>query len=302
MIWTWEQIKKASLQKMFSADGDTIPNDDSIKDYIASMPQACNEVLSILSRVGRYIYKSIKISHFPIPNMINSIDRQLLTAAYGTTVEGAKSYFFEYSGTGTLQIFYDEIEAEPILLDSESYAEVRGFIPAGVSKARFLFTPTYPLTISNLAFYAVGFKTVDDIPAYQDVTKYDLSKLANDYHELDSIYLNGFNLKYSEATVYSMEGDSVLVLRHDRPGNYLVYYKSFPQMVTSDTLDSYEFELPDDMMLLIPTYIASELYMEDDLAIATSYRNKFEVEIARLSDEAKQAPPTEKFESESGWI
>ena len=73
-------------------------------------------------------------------------------------------------------------------------------------------------------------------------------------------------------------------------------------MITSETLDSYEFDLPDDMMLLIPLYIASELYKEDDLAISTSYRNEFEVELSRLSDEANKAPSSEKFTSESGWI
>ena len=75
----------------------------------------------------------------------------------------------------------------------------------------------------------------------------------------------------------------------------------FPPMVTSSTVDSYEFNLPDDLMLLVPTYIASELYKEDDLAIATSYRNEFEVELSRLPEDTSNAPSDKSFTSESGW-
>jgi len=302
MVWTWKDVKLAALQKMFAAEGNTIPNDESVNDYIASMPQACNEALSILSRVGRYVFKTIKIAHNPIPNMINSMDQQLLTEDYTVEVDNAKSYFFEYSGTGTLHIINDELEIDTIDLDSDSYTEIRGFVPEGVDKIKFVFTPIYPLTISNLAFYAVLFKTVDDIPAYQDVEKYNLYDYASDFHGIEDVYLDGINLRYSQTSVYSIEGDHTLVLKHNKPGNYLVYYQSFPQMITEDTLDDYEFDLPDDMMLLIPMYIASELYKEDDLAISTSYRNEFEVELSRLSDEANKAPSAEKFTSESGWI
>lgn len=303
MKWTWEQVKVAALQKMFAAEGNVIPNDDSVKDYVASMPQACNEALSIISRVGRYIYKTVGISHNPIPNLITgSRDKQLLTYEYSEEIDDAKSYYFQYSGTGTLEIYEDGTLVETLALDSENFKEARGFISDGVKRTKFVFTPTYPLTITNLAFYPVSFASEDKIPAYMDCVKYDLSALVPDFHTLENVYYDGMNAKYMQTSIYNLEGDHTLVLRADKPGNYTVYYRSFPNMVTNQTLDTYEFDLPDDFMLLIPMYIASELYKEDDLAIATSYRNQFEVEIKRLSDEAAQAPSSEKFESKGGWI
>lgn len=301
MIWTWKDIKLASLQKMFAAEGTTIPNDESVTDYIASMPQACNEALSILSRVGKYVIKSVKISHYPIPNMItNPQDIQLLTEPYEVEMENAKSYFFEYSGTGTLKIYDGELLLDTVDLSSEDYTEYRDFVPTGVDKIKFVFTPTYPLNISNLAFYPVTFAEASKIPAYMDCTKYNLLELAPDFHTMTDVYMDGVNTKYMQTSLYHFEGEHTLVLRTDKPGNYLIYYRSFPQMITTTTLDTYEFDLPSDMMLLIPVYIASELYKEDDLAIATSYRNEFEVELSRLSEEANQAPSGEKFESR--WV
>ena len=50
---TWGQIKLTALQKMFSADGTTIDeNDDSIKEYLYSMPAAANEAIRMLVTAG----------------------------------------------------------------------------------------------------------------------------------------------------------------------------------------------------------------------------------------------------------
>ena len=46
---TWFDIKLATLQKMFAADGSTIIKDESTKDYIAGMPYVANEGLQLLS-------------------------------------------------------------------------------------------------------------------------------------------------------------------------------------------------------------------------------------------------------------
>ena len=38
MSMTWKDVKLATLQKMFAADGSTIPTDESTTDYLAGMP------------------------------------------------------------------------------------------------------------------------------------------------------------------------------------------------------------------------------------------------------------------------
>lgn len=301
MIWTWKDIKLASLQKMFAAEGSVIPNDESVIDYIASMPQACNEALSIISRVGKYVIKQISIAHNPIPNMLaENICEMLLTKPYSVDIQNAKTFTFEYTGTGTLDIYDGNMLTQTIDLDSKPYTVVKGFLTS--QNTTFVFTPKYPLTITNLAFYEVDFATEDDIPAYMPSTKYDLTKYAPDFYRIDSIYYNGLQPRYIQTNEYNVEGDKILALKDDMLGNYIVYYRVFPDMVTTTTSDEYIFELPDDIMLLIPIYIASELYKEDDLAIATSYRNEFEVELSRLMDETSQSPTAEYFTSESGWI
>jgi hypothetical protein len=79
-----------------------------------------------------------------------------------------------------------------------------------------------------------------------------------------------------------------------------VYYKAYPAPITDETADNYELPLQPEVVVLIPLYMASQLYKEDDNSIATSYRNEFEVGFERLNKLIGDS--TKEFVSESGWI
>lgn len=60
------------------------------------------------------------------------------------------------------------------------------------------------------------------------------------------------------------------------------YEKTTIEHITDKTKDTYEIQLPPDACVLIPLYIASQLYKDDDIAQATAYRNEFEVGLQDL--------------------
>lgn len=60
------------------------------------------------------------------------------------------------------------------------------------------------------------------------------------------------------------------------------YKKTKIDYIDKETADSYEFEIPEDACVLIPLYIASQLYKDDDISQATAYRNEFEVGLQDL--------------------
>jgi hypothetical protein len=298
---TWKDIKLATLQKMFAAEGNTIPNDESTTDYLAGMPQVCNEALTILSRVGKFIIKHVDIAHNPIPSMFKVKDSKLLlTEPYEVSATDAKAYYFEYSGTGTFDMYVDgELVVTEQLNSEGSYAIRKGLLNG--KEIRFVFTPLYPLQIRNISFYACAFANDESVPEYKSKVRYELPVLAEDFYRIDSIYYEGENPRYIQSNEYFFEGNRHLVLDRDMPGNYTVYYKAYPPEITIDTLDDYVFPVDKEVAVLIPIYMASELYKDDDAGIATGYRNEFEIELERLSDTSQQAPTAEEFESESGW-
>lgn len=81
---------------------------------------------------------------------------------------------------------------------------------------------------------------------------------------------------YDEAEDWSLEGDNVLVIPGNVAGIYTIWYAAYPQKIKSDTPDSEKIDLPEEAAALIPLYIAGELYKEDELAMATMFRNEFE--------------------------
>lgn len=60
------------------------------------------------------------------------------------------------------------------------------------------------------------------------------------------------------------------------------YDKISIEHVTYETEPETVIDLPEDACVLIPLYIASQLYKDDDIAQATAYRNEFEVGLQDL--------------------
>lgn len=308
MATTWQDIKLRTMQKMFAAKGNEIPNDTSSVDYLAAMPGACNEALQTLATAGKYIIKSIQIAHNPIRNLLT--DGKRIKSSEGEPLEisasGARSLYVEVLGNVTMTIYVDGTAVESDVISSKAhYSPVRKLISStSTQTVAVKFASDYPLAIKNFALYRATFEAEDDIPTYAEVCKYDLRELADSFYQLANdpiIYEGELDQRYLQTSDYFEEGGKILVLNRDKPGNYTVYYRAYPQKITSSTPDNYVLEVDPEIEALIPLYMASQLYKDDDNAIATVYRNEFEVGLQRLLD-ANRAPSSAEFTSESGWI
>lgn len=60
------------------------------------------------------------------------------------------------------------------------------------------------------------------------------------------------------------------------------YEKTTIDKIDKTTSSDYKLTLPEDACVLIPLYIASQLYKDDDISQATAYRNEFEVGLQEL--------------------
>ena len=307
MATTWYDLKLRTIQKMFAHKGNDIPQDTSTNDYVAAMPGACNEALQTLSTVGRYIIKSIQIAHNPIRNLIT--DGKRIMSSEGAPLEifasGARSLFVEVFGNVTMTINVDGTDVESDVISSKAhYTPVKKLIANTDNKnVAVRFTSDYPFAIKNYALYGATFETEDDVQTFAEVAKYDLSQLADSFYQLadDPIKYEGEgDQRYMETTAYFEEGGKILVLYRDKPGNYTVYYRAYPQKITSSTPDDYVLDVAPEVEALIPLYMASQLYKDDDNSIATGYLNQFETGLARLQD-ANRAPSSAEITSESGW-
>lgn len=198
---TWKDIKLATLQKMYSAEGSNIPADDSTKDYIAAMPYAANECLQMICTNKKPIIKSVDLK----PD----------------------------SG-GVLGSF----------------------------------------------------------------RKHDMKELTDDFFAFDGQVYYTEGTTHKRTTNYYAENNAILVNK-DAKGIFTVYYRAYPEEITALTLDDYALPYTPDVCAILPLYMASQLYKEDDNGIATALRNEFEVAYERLSQESN-AVILETL-NESGW-
>ena len=60
------------------------------------------------------------------------------------------------------------------------------------------------------------------------------------------------------------------------------YEKTTIDKIDKNTADDYKLTIPEDACVLIPLYIASQLYKDDDISQATAYRNEFETGLQDL--------------------
>lgn len=95
-------------------------------------------------------------------------------------------------------------------------------------------------------------------------------------------------------------GGKYLVFPKEAEGTFEVFYDAKPTKITLDTADDTEINLPDDAVVLLPLYMASQLYKDDDIAVSTYYRNEFETAFERLKN-PDRTPGKEEFYSNTGW-
>lgn len=305
---TWYDIKLATLQKMFAADA-TIIIDESTLGYISAMPYTANEGLQMLSTAGKFLIKEVTFVHNPVRNLItDSVAKdvhQLLGGEKSYVVENARSYYFEVSGIGSYEIYVGEELVEQVSIDSKTLFTVyRGFIEnEEKQRVTITFKSAYPMAIRNVALYETIYPEINDIPAFRDLIPYYLPDIVEDFYALDvqGIYYTGAHSEYLQTSEYYQEGEKTLLLPCDKVGSYTVYYKAYPPPITVETEDEYEMPLAPEVLAILPLYMASQLYKDDDNGIATSYRNEFEVAFERLKNNANRSTIKE-FTSISGWI
>ena len=304
----WRDVKLATLQKMFASDGSTIPSDESTNDYISAMPYVANEGIQMLATAGKYLVKSISISHNPIPNLLGDyVGGKIYSYISGKnslTANNAKSFYFEITGKGTAKVKCGDL-AKTFVFDSfGKYVSYKGIIAnTTCADVTFEVNSDYPYAFKNLALYEANYVDDTQVPVYAEKVRYKMTELVTDFHSINSVIFEGDanDTRYVKTDEVYQEGDKVIAIERDTPGNYIVYYNALPDIITISTADDYELPLDREVVAILPLYMASQLYKDDDISLATQYRNEFEVAFERLTA-LKDSGKAEEVTSESGWI
>ncbi|MBQ3078015.1 MAG: hypothetical protein IJC43_09165 [Clostridia bacterium] len=129
--------------------------------------------------------------------------------------------------------------------------------------------------------------------------RYDLRELAPDFRRMRENQL--FFERDGVATRvagFLLEAARFLTLPNQQ-GRWRVWYESWPSLVDDLTPDDEELPLEEDAARLLPLYIASQLFKDDDLGQAVQLRNEFELGLSRLA--VSPSMGEDHFASVRGW-
>ena len=139
------------------------------------------------------------------------------------------------------------------------------------------------------------------------INRYDLQELIGPtFRKLDeqNIWYENPLGGYQTTRIFQVEAGRYLLLPADKEGLFRVYAICIPQSIALDTEpeDLFELPLPKECCDILPLYIASQLYKDDDISMATIWRNEFNIALEMMAaQEAQQSGGCGSFESITGW-
>ncbi len=317
MNYTWGEIQILAIKKMFLnntpievSDLPAMRTDRKYQLYLNAMPEAANEGLLRLMSAGKPLIKKYTLTYEMPDNIFDyqSFDTIFIRnndfEVYGSN---SKAYYFEINNDATIEIQKKDnnewvtIRTINHVSDiSGSYEIYKGLIDNTENKEiRLIFkAEEYMYSVRNIALYNISFKSEDEIFNNTKKQKYNLKELINDFYDIVSVEYEKEQKPGQYSSDYTLEEDGTLIIDSKRKGNFIITYKAYPTKITLNTPDSYKFTQPSEMIALLPLYIASELYKDDDIALATQYRNQFEIELESL--DILNEPM--EFANNSNWL
>ena len=317
MAYTWGQIKLESIKKMFlnndniyEKDLRSMKNDNKYKIYINGMAQAANEGIAECVKRGRPYIKTFEFTQIPIENSLgnNFRTRYYLGDELSYENENATAYYFEIDNKGLVDVYYlNEDNVWTLQETIENNGSVPGVFTAYKNFSnnkgiKLVFKGDTVYSYRNVALYNRNYNIDNNdikyIPDYKPYYIYDIQKLIPDFYKIDKLYFENYNHELINRTDYILEDGYTLVIDDKLIGNFIMKYQSYPIKIDDETDDDDEINLPDEVACILPLYIASQLYKDDDIALATAYRNEFEVAIENIYPRKDDT----KFVSKTGWI
>ncbi len=297
---TYGELKLASLQKMFH-DLKVLEENEVTKPYLDKMVYVTNCAITRACLVGEGIHKRCEIFRDNYRNLVKDCEKyHKLTAVCSDDgevsifAEAGRSFFVKTRGTGKIEIYVSGNKVNEKIFSSEKEEEYRHMIQnPGNNEVRVVFKTDSNMFFSYPAIYREQFEG-DKIPENNSMIFYDFSILNDDFYKFDSNN-NVIQQCDEEGVLYGFSDEKTFFVNGFSGGKWSVPYIAYPNVITEETPDDTEIKLPYELCLILPFYIASELYLEDDSGLSIGWRNKFESSLSEYSV-LKKRKPMQKYE------
>lgn len=300
---TYNDIKLATLQKMFHDTTSTEPTMIT-KPYIDKMAYVLNCAIQRITASGFGERKYVEIISAVPKNLLGDSASfykvKRVSGSESFKAPKGKSWFFEVCGKGTIKIFVgDELIRTIENTNGNIFAKYKGILLNDENRPVTLqFDGDATFLHKNIAVYNDVFGSEDDVYEISEMKFFDMPEVSSDFYKFDSensVICDGEN------KAYGFMGEKTFLVNGLISGVWKVPYIAYPQIITKDTSDEEKINLPENLCGIIPYYMASELYLEDDSGLCVGWRNKFETELREFVIDSRRRPANRyKFVSLGG--
>lgn len=314
MNYTWGEIQIETCKKMFlnntnidTSQLKTLKEDNKYKVYFNGMAQAANEGIAELVKRGKPYIKTFTFTKQTkdnlLGNMLKTITHYDEDLVFET--EEGQAYYFEVDNGASIDIYVGEDLVESIETPANeigTFEVYKDFLYNEDKKPiKIVFGGKNPYNIRNICIYKQNYNygesdNVDFIPNYSVNHVFNLKEIIPDFYKIYKFYYEGHEL--IQNTDYKFSDHYTLILDDMEDGQYQIKYQCYPEKITEKTPKEYVLPLEFEVAAILPLYMASELYKDDDISLSTIYRNEFETAIENLYPKDSDL----KFVSKSGWL
>lgn len=303
---TWKNIRDEVINLGFTKEKEYTKNQ-------AAFIEAANEAMRTVSQNARPILSRYIVNHYPLKNLLPSPLRMLDMAFYDGispmeySAGGAKSYYFECNGTGTATITDDDGQTV-VGLNSAEFKAYRGFCNG---ETTITFSGAFGYCVKNIAIYGVLLgASVNDIPPFSQYVTYNIEELTRengktvfmDFALDHPVFVGDFSggNSYRYVSDYEKEGRNKILLNSFEKGQFEIWFKRYPKIITAATPDDEAIELDDLAADIVPYLMANRLWLDDEPEKAIDYYNRAVMmmnEIATVNNQGATA----SYINTTGW-
>lgn len=249
------------------------------------------------------------INHRPLENLLDVTGEVEVREDTVFQTLGARALYFEVCGAGSAKLeLYDPTTSlwdkyVPITWNDSgsTYIPVKKFIRdengnffTGAVRIKFV-AGDYIYSVKNVAFYSATYSAVeDDIPVYEEYSRYDIAAMCSDFWTLCSPPIKDTSEFERLGAGYDIADGRILLLPRNAKGIYRVQYNHKPEAITFEALpqqNEKNIDLAEDLCALMPLLIASYVWLDEEPEKAQYYFNLYRENAANIERKTRCTAP-----------
>lgn len=178
----------------------------------------------------------------------------------------------------------------PDLIDDRNYSTYINMAPDVMNELMVILNNRVLINIDTLTIRLDDTELEDYIEEDSSAYVFDIGSYMTDNDIDNYLYTEVIQHTYikRDNLLFEEQDGKVYIDKRFMDRNALtltIKYRIIPERFTTTTPWNTLIDLPYNICAIVPLYLASELYKDDDISMSTAYRNQFETELDYISSQ-----------------